>query len=286
MCAGLAGFGGTRCQDVTNACALRPCTGGQTCYSSGREHVCACAPGDICDSTPAPPPTDAPSPPLGPPSPPPETPSPATPPSELANQSQLASSPAQMLPGLPRGMTAQSAYRVCVHHAMHEPPLSAPDILICLSSINVQRVNITWIRSLDQDKDAWISEAEFEHGFSSPETVLPQCRDILSECQHWASTGECTKNPVYMQRKCQLSCFTQIVPAVCARASRSFSHPVRSAVDDASSAGACFGHSYVLLRRHLTSPLPYMLRLDRGCQWMYCCLLRNCSHGMLPAIPP
>jgi ShK domain-like len=34
----------------------------------------------------------------------------------------------------------------------------------------------------------------------------PDCNDTHSQCEFWASEGECVANPGYMMRSCRLSC--------------------------------------------------------------------------------
>ena len=34
------------------------------------------------------------------------------------------------------------------------------------------------------------------------------CKDLVADCFYWKTNGECTKNKVYMEKKCPESCNT------------------------------------------------------------------------------
>ena len=78
----------------------------------------------------------------------------------------------------------------------------------------MQRVNITWIRSLDQDKDAWISEAEFEHGLVLRKLYCHSAATYLN-----ASTGLALENALKIRLYATVSAqlFYPNSTAVCAR---------------------------------------------------------------------
>ena len=39
-----------------------------------------------------------------------------------------------------------------------------------------------------------------------PTPPMPNCQDNNRYCSYWASRGECTRNPSYMNRNCQRAC--------------------------------------------------------------------------------
>jgi prolyl 4-hydroxylase len=65
------------------------------------------------------------------------------------------------------------------------------------------------VRGVKYSATSWAHVEPFLAGGVAA-TATPQassvCRDNNDSCRHWASIGECEKNPVYMKSNCRLSC--------------------------------------------------------------------------------